>query len=82
MGLRGPKLYVMARLSKLNLIRASDDLGMLPILVSRIAQIQAYALETAAKVQQVCEWTRNNHSLKPSHLPSSYNNGSTRPHIR
>lgn len=40
MGLRGPKLYVMARLSKLNLIRASDDLGMLPILVSRIAQIQ------------------------------------------
>lgn len=40
MELRGPKLYVMARLSKLNLIRTSDDLVMLPILVSRIAQVQ------------------------------------------
>lgn len=40
MELRGPKLYVMTRLSKLNLIRTSDDLAMLPILVSRIAQVQ------------------------------------------
>lgn len=45
MELRGPKLYVMTRLSKLNLIRTSDDLAMLPILVSRIAQVQAYALK-------------------------------------
>ncbi|KAI8148540.1 hypothetical protein BJV82DRAFT_663904 [Fennellomyces sp. T-0311] len=73
MELKASQIYAMVQLSDLPLIRNSDDLNLIPLLVAKLQQVKEYSLQTAQKVQALSKLIRQGHTSVSS-VPTSWIN--------